>query len=269
MIIKSLLLFGLLINTISIAIGQNQIIIGDTTNMNYTIVSFPHGDPFVMDIDNNSSSDFVISSYYYVGSSGPSASVSVKPLNLNQELCGMATSPQIPIPLDSLYSLNYSGVWVGNVSGDFWLISDFYNPGGSHIQIGAWSSKTKYLGIILFDGIDTLLGWIKIEVGPYGSTYFKVLEYACQKEGLTDINESNKDTYKIYPNPSNSNIYINTGNSIKKTSLRVFDITGKFLKQVTIETKRTELNISDFQDGFYIIEITNDNMSFKYKFLKN
>ncbi|MFA5782897.1 MAG: T9SS type A sorting domain-containing protein, partial [Bacteroidales bacterium] len=103
---------------------------------------------------------------------------------------------------------------------------------------------------------------------PFGSTYFKVLEYACQNGNLNDINDFITDSYKIYPNPSSSNIYINTDNDIKSTFIRILDITGRLIKQETIKTKKTELDISNLQNGLYIIEIINNSRCFKYKFLK-
>lgn len=71
--------------------------------------------------------------------------------------------------------------------------------------------------------------------------------------------------YSIYPNPANDIVYI------KSDEEEVIDISLVNLNgQVLIKTKnKNSLDISDLQDGFYILELTTQNKKKVFKILKN
>jgi hypothetical protein len=58
----------------------------------------------------------------------------------------------------------------------------------------------------------------------------------------------------VYPNPSSNQLYINyiEGNI---TSVKVFDITGKIVYENDFDTKLVNIDVSQFSDGVYAVEV--------------
>ena len=73
--------------------------------------------------------------------------------------------------------------------------------------------------------------------------------------------------FKIYPNPANHVINIESNNTIQITSVRVYDILGK--QVLNIETMSDGIDISKLKKGMYIVEITSDKFSTIKKLIKH
>lgn len=74
---------------------------------------------------------------------------------------------------------------------------------------------------------------------------------------------------EVYPNPTEDilNIkIINKENSFKKIIL--FDIQGKILLTKILQNNETELNLSSFACGIYILKIYDSNISKTFKIIK-
>jgi len=86
--------------------------------------------------------------------------------------------------------------------------------------------------------------------------------------GITDNN--NSFNCKIYPNPASDNLIIESDRNKLTTNaiISVYDIQGKLLLQQKIMQQQTELNISQFAKGIYIIKINNDKETMQSKFVK-
>lgn len=70
------------------------------------------------------------------------------------------------------------------------------------------------------------------------------------------INDLSLETIKIYPNPSDSRVYIETPVSIR---LDIRDVNGKSVYKTTINSNRGEVDMSKFSDGNYIYMISDIN----------
>jgi len=78
---------------------------------------------------------------------------------------------------------------------------------------------------------------------------------------------NNSDTtiagnFKVYPNPANESIIIDYSSDIsllQKCQIEFYDIYGKLIKTVAIETSNQSVNINDLSNGMYIYRITNFN----------
>lgn len=90
----------------------------------------------------------------------------------------------------------------------------------------------------------------------YIKSFFEDCELNLRTEHLR------KEPLIIYPNPTNSNIFINTPNQFKE--VKVYSTNGILL----IQSNSKKLNISNLSDGIYILEIASDNKSIKRKILK-
>jgi hypothetical protein len=75
---------------------------------------------------------------------------------------------------------------------------------------------------------------------------------------------------KVYPNPVSDKLKIDIQNvnSLKSTIISVYDTQGKLLLQQTITKQQTELNISDFAKGIYILKVSDTNNTTISKFVK-
>jgi hypothetical protein len=76
-----------------------------------------------------------------------------------------------------------------------------------------------------------------------------------------------KSSIKIYPNPVNGNLYLESANRIQKVQL--FSIDGKTLFQSSPETYSSNIDLSDFKSGIYIVQVSTDDRVFSQKIVKN
>lgn len=82
-----------------------------------------------------------------------------------------------------------------------------------------------------------------------------------------NVNNINK-SIKIYPNPSNGNIYIDCGEE-KKLKVKVFNILGDCLIQNYLMNGINEINIDLFSTGIYVLQIYDEGKIMWRKIIKN
>jgi PKD repeat protein len=94
---------------------------------------------------------------------------------------------------------------------------------------------------------------------PSGNKAQTVKRLVKVEEDFTGISEASKDkNISIYPNPSNGIFNItSTGNS-NISRLRVVDIVGKVILELTVKTKTSQLDLSTFHKGVYFVEYQNE-----------
>jgi photosystem II stability/assembly factor-like uncharacterized protein len=81
---------------------------------------------------------------------------------------------------------------------------------------------------------------------------------------VTSINENSDNSFRIYPNPANTYVQVESKN-LKGESIKVFDITGKIVKSTIINSYNEELvtiDISDLEKGVYFIKINSSSQKF-------
>jgi hypothetical protein len=77
--------------------------------------------------------------------------------------------------------------------------------------------------------------------------------YTFSTVSLTQINE--EGAYFVYPNPAVNAISINIPNGKSITSIIIADELGRMVKKFANDEIHSSLNISDLENGFYIIHI--------------
>jgi hypothetical protein len=84
------------------------------------------------------------------------------------------------------------------------------------------------------------------------------------------INENNSIPIHIYPNPASNKLTINLSQlkNLQNTSVSIYDIQGKLLLQQSITQPQTELTITQFAKGVYIVKVNNDKDTLISKFVK-
>ena len=83
-------------------------------------------------------------------------------------------------------------------------------------------------------------------------------ELECQN---VSINESNNEWFNLYPNPAKSKCTITSSNLVRK--IRLFDISSRICLEIQPNKTKISLDLKDFSDGVYIIELITDNEIFK------
>jgi hypothetical protein len=83
----------------------------------------------------------------------------------------------------------------------------------------------------------------------------------CYSMNSTGIDTDISQDYKVYPNPAYDYVTIDMPKEQTNATIRVIDITGQIIKVEEIDRfTKTDLNIRDFENGLYMIQIHSDQM---------
>ncbi len=77
----------------------------------------------------------------------------------------------------------------------------------------------------------------------------------------------NSQYYKIYPNPSKGNYFIDI-NNVTSASIKVYDCLGRLLFNEHNVTNY-KLDLNGYSNGIYVVEIDLDGLTFREKLLKH
>lgn len=125
-------------------------------------------------------------------------------------------------------------------------------------------------------------------LGPIGSTYSYTFTlegtnpYYCAIHGALSmsgtitvqnslgLDEESISEFKMYPNPSNSVLQLKFPKYVSNGRLTVIDLLGKELLTKSIKsTNSLELNISNWNEGIYLIKVKSESISQTKQFIKN
>ena len=111
-------------------------------------------------------------------------------------------------------------------------------------------------------------------------TYLVVLTAVAGTESVTDeqsitvsfatgLGDSNFDAIQIYPNPTNGIVMINLNDHPGNTSVRIFDLKGILLYIGDMHNPGLNLiNISDYENGTYIMQVDSEHQSSRQMIIK-
>jgi hypothetical protein len=78
-----------------------------------------------------------------------------------------------------------------------------------------------------------------------------------------------QSTIKLYPNPSNSVLHIQTQNINSNGTIEVYNLLGKkVLSQQLNSSETSQINVSNWDDGLYLIKISSENGEDTKRFIK-
>jgi blue copper oxidase len=86
--------------------------------------------------------------------------------------------------------------------------------------------------------------------------------------GNSEIEPDNQ-ILNVYPNPSNSILKVNMPLGKSTSEIVIFDNVGKMCFQTTSSKDKESIDISQFENGIYMISILRENQYFHQKFIKN
>ena len=102
----------------------------------------------------------------------------------------------------------------------------------------------------------------RINLGRYGNT-----TEASKSTGSEKIEENTQTLWTISPNPAKESITIS--NLTNGSNITITNITGKKVYTSVIENEQTTINTANFENGIYIIQITNNGTVANKKFVVN
>jgi len=151
------------------------------------------------------------------------------------------------------------------------MIYSYYNDTLCDISDSVFHNE--FGNVTYKDGIaklfsDSTIEWWYYAPPAYGNrwVYFK----GKKTESYVNIKHNKSDTYefKIFPNPAKDNVQLimNNVQLCKNTSVFIYDIYGRVVKQFNPENIKTELkiNIADIEKGVYFVKVA----GFSKKFVK-
>jgi extracellular elastinolytic metalloproteinase len=84
------------------------------------------------------------------------------------------------------------------------------------------------------------------------------------------IEEFNSSSYKVYPNPTNSRLFVKTAKNYGEVTMTLTDINGRQVLSKKVELfNEVELDINRLQSGIYILNINGQSFSANHKIIKN
>ena len=80
---------------------------------------------------------------------------------------------------------------------------------------------------------------------------------------------SNPELFSVYPNPSREQLFIESNQKdITDGKIELCNIAGRIIRELTLKSLKTQMNISDLESGFYLIRIKTDSETVIKKFTK-
>lgn len=184
--------------------------------------------------------------------------------------------PQSPIgdyyvkPLD----LNDNIATTDNYALDYPQIGDIYN---SNFR----GFPDKYIGFRMKSGATYKYGWMKIDFSGDANMTFVLKELAYQNVENTPIKagqkfgvgirhmEFDEKAFSFYPNPVKTTLHIQSEKEYELTSIRIYSIDGKCVKEMDKPDLTLEFDLSALAKGAYFIElIQGENTITRELFLK-
>ncbi|MFC2137160.1 lamin tail domain-containing protein [Bacteroidota bacterium] len=136
---------------------------------------------------------------------------------------------------------------------------------GDVMSFGVYQ-KPMWLNLIIEDQSVSLSGTTPLGFNPVSVKLFVTDGYTkpvIQEFAISRLPDSPEiisencalNQLKIYPNPSNNMIFVETENSTEGI-IEIYDITGKRLFTRTIQSNSEKINITCFAEGIYLLKIT-------------
>lgn len=240
----------------------------DTTIIAHSIGTYGAYNSIHLDINNDGINDFKFEARRSGGLGPPYGGTSITPLNGNQISINseLAFSPRILA--DALLNndtINCLKSWSDKSAN---LAYFFAQQCGPYCQANIFLSDTvrRYIGVRLFINTDTIYGWIKLKDVTYNQ--FTLMEYACNQE-YTGINETNSlSLLKIYPCPAKNELTIETPKNQREGVLIIYNLYGSELLKQQITSSKTNLDIGNWANGYYLIKLISKNKTYLGKLIK-
>lgn len=164
---------------------------------------------------------------------------------------------------------NTSIVGAGSATTNITLLpaATLANPNGYGLIVCGYScsTTTNQGGCNTVDQIENYF----LNFFPGSVLYAHKVQYACWATTqivssggccgtTTDIVDSGKNTFTLYPNPAINSINLTFQTMLNNATIKIFNVSGKLIKEeINLNGTDVTIDISDFSKGIYFIETTN------------
>ncbi len=90
----------------------------------------------------------------------------------------------------------------------------------------------------------------------------------CTLQTIVPEIEENNNFIKVYPNPANSNIYIDFELKNGLSEIGLFNTFGTSIEIRLTNSFPIQMNIKELPVGIYLVQIKNDGFIYREKFIK-
>lgn len=134
------------------------------------------------------------------------------------------------------------------------------------VNDGSGDLLCKDNGAFAFDeqlnAVYNITGVMHYSYGAFTLNYRRESDIAV----ISNVENSVFEKMSIYPNPVNDNLYINLSNGIDKVS--VMDISGKIIKEHSVNAENFTIDFSRLSSGMYFVKISKNSDSAIVKVIK-
>ena len=128
---------------------------------------------------------------------------------------------------------------------------------------GGWQSwQTSSTAVVLYKGIYTLK--MKVVKSGFNLNWF---EFKFNSSLSTDVFE--KENVSIFPNPVSDNFQISIQNQGTVKNVKIFDISGRLVKEINPIESKEVYNMSNIDSGTYFLVLETNKGRFRKKIIKN
>lgn len=163
----------------------------------------------------------------------------------------------------------WSEVTAGNTPGDRRGLA---SSGATTFQPGAAQSvKMAYVFARAGSG-DNLasLPLMNERIDSVRARYQRNALVACGCDVSTGIKTNGlSNALSVFPNPASDQLYINYTGNVSKALLQIYDMKGALVKQQTITSSAVTLDLSGFENGLYLLKLSDGKNVITKKFLKD
>ena len=123
------------------------------------------------------------------------------------------------------------------------------------------SGGEKYITIGNFDA-DIPADTLHMSGGTYSGAYYMIDDVTvkkisgCDTVGVGIQEYNNEISFNLYPNPATTSLTLALSKGEGIATIIITDVFGKEIKQSQTENKTTDIDISNLQNGIYLITVT-------------
>ena len=96
---------------------------------------------------------------------------------------------------------------------------------------------------------------VELEYDANGNAFRANWQKSSPSVGVNE-NESSKNEFSLFPNPANNLITVNS--PINNGFIELFDVTGKLVTNLKINSNKTTISVRDFDNGLYFYNVYNE-----------